>query len=227
LTIVEEISLPEQRKGRRDHAWKIVADLIRDEPEIYYPRHRAQKVAEFVAAGRATRATIYLYMRRYWQRGQTPNALLPDFYKSGGKGKARPASADIKRGRPRKLGELPGLNVDDDIRKIFRVAVARYYTTQVKFTLREAYDQMIKDFFCERTIDLDTSRVTHAPNGDVLASSFPSFGQFNYWLEQDRDRLDIKRERLRPRIYDKDLRGLLGTSTAEVWGPGARYQIDA
>lgn len=121
LTIVEETSLPEPRKGRRDHAWQIVADLIRNEPEIYYPRHRAQKVAECVAAGLATRPTIYLYLRRYWQRGQTPNALLPDFAKSGGKGKVRIANVDIKRGRPRKLGELPGLNVDDDIRKIFRV----------------------------------------------------------------------------------------------------------
>ncbi|NNM69963.1 MAG: DDE-type integrase/transposase/recombinase [Gallionella sp.] len=227
LTIVEETSLPEQRKGRRDHAWQIVAVLIRDEPEIYYPRHRAQKVAECVAAGLATRPTIYLYLRRYWQRGQTPNALLQDFAKSGGKGKTRPVSADIKRGRPRKLGELPGLNVDEDIRQVFRVAVARYYTTQIKFTLRGAYDQMIKDFFCERTIDPETNRITHAPNVNVLASGFPSFSQFNYWLEQDHDRLDIKRERLRPRIYDKDLRGLLGTSTAEVWGPGARYQIDA
>jgi len=227
LTFVEETSLPEPRKDRRDHAWQIVADLIRNEPEIYYPRHRARKVAECVAAGLATRPTIYLYLRRYWQRGQTPNALLPDFANSGGKGKVRVANADIKRGRPRKLGELPGLNIDEDIRQVFRVAVARYYTTQVKFTLRGAYDQMIKDFFCDRTIDPETGRVTHAPNGYVLASGFPSFGQFNYWLEQDHDRLDIKRERLRPRIYDKDLRGLIGTSTAEVWGPGARYQIDA
>ena len=227
LTIVEETSLPELRKRRRDHAWKIVVGLVCDEPDIYYPRHRAKRVADCVAAGWATRATIYLYLRRYWQRGQTPNALLPDFTKSGGKGKARSANPDIKRGRPRKLGKLPGLNVDKDIRQVFRVAVARYYITQIKFTLRGAYDQMIKDFFCDRRIDPETGRITHAPNGDVLASGFPSFGQFNYWLEQDHDRLDIKRERLRPRLYDKDLRGLLGTSTAEVWGPGARYQIDA
>lgn len=227
LTVVEEASLPAQRKGRRDRAWKIVADLIRDEPEIYYPPHRSQKIAKCVADGLATRATIYLYLRRYWQRGQTPNALLPDFSKSGGKGKTRTASADTKRGRPRTLGDLPGLNVDEDIRKVFRVAVARFYTTQVKFTLRGAYDQMIKDFFCERTIDQVTGRVMHAPHSGISASGFPSFGQFNYWLEQDNDRLEIKRERLRPRIYDKDMRGLLGTSTAEVWGPGARYQIDA
>lgn len=226
LSITDESSLPAKHKSRRDHAWNIVASLIRDEPDIYYPRHRAKKIAECVAAGLATRVTIYKHLRRYWQRGQTPNALLPDFAKSGGKGKTRPVS-NIKRGRPRRLGELPGLNVDENIRQIFRVAVARYYTTQAKFTLQGAYDQMIKDFFCERTIDPETNRIIHAPNSNVLESGFPSFSQFNYWLEQDHDRLEIKRERLRPRIYDKDLRGLLGTSTAEVWGPGARYQIDA
>jgi len=227
LTFVDETTLPEERKSRRDHAWQIVAELVRDEPDIYYPRHRSKIVAECVVSGLAARSTIYQYLRRYWQRGQVPNALLPDFDKSGGKGKARPVNPDIKRGRPRKLGDLSGLNIGEDIRQVFRVAVARYYTTQVKFTLRGAYDQMIKDFFCERTIDPGTGRVTHAPSSDVSVSGFPSFGQFNYWLEKDNDRLDIKRERLRPRVYDKDMRGLLGTSTAEVWGPGARYQIDA
>lgn len=227
VTFTEEASISKPSKVRRDQAWLIISSLVRDEPEIFVPSHRANKIAQCVSSGISTRPTIYLYLRRYWQRGQTPNALLPDFSKSGAKGKTRVANSKIKRGRPRRLGELPGLNVDDDIRKVFRVAVTRYYATQVKFTLKGAYDQMIKEFFCERTIDLDTGRVSHAPNADVLTSGFPSFVQFNYWLEKDHDRLDIKRERLRPRIYDKDLRGLLGTSNAEVWGPGARYQIDA
>jgi len=227
LKIVDDSALPEIQKNRRDRAWEIVADLIANEPEIYKPNHRAKKVAACVAAGLATRATIYSYLRRYWQRGQTPNALLPDFTNSGGKGKVRIPNLNIKRGRPRRLGDLSGLNVDEEMRKTFRVAVARYYTTQNKFTLRGAYDQMIKDFFCDRMIDRVKGTVIHTPNADVLGTGFPSFGQFYYWLGQDNDRLDIKRERLRPRIYDKDFRGLLGTSTAEVWGPGSRYQIDA
>jgi len=225
--IVDEDSLPEIRKRKRDNAWKIVEILVRDEPKIFYPKHRAERIAACVAAGVSTRATIYLYLRRYWQRGQTPNALLPDYVNSGGRGIKRIANLDVKRGRPRKLGELPGLNIDEEIRKVFRVAVARYYTTQAKFTLRGAYDQMITDFYCERTIDSRTGRITHESTEVGAIKGVPSFGQFNYWLEQDHDRLDIKRERLRPRIYDKDLRGLIGTSTAEVWGPGARYQIDA
>ena len=40
-------------------------------------------------------------------------------------------------------------------------------------------------------------------------------------------RLDVKRKRVGTKTYDKDMRGLLGTSAAEVMGPGDRYQIDA
>lgn len=227
LSIANDTTMPELRKKRRDKAWAIVADLVADEPNIYYASHRSQRIIECVKGGLATKSTMYAYLRRYWQRGQTPNALLPDYANSGGRGKRRQASTNTKLGRPRKLGNLPGLNVTEDLRKVFRVAVARYYTTQIKFTLRGAYDQMIKDFFCERTVDVETGRVVHKPSANYSISGLPSFGQFNYWLEEDHDRLEIKRERLRPRIYDKDLRGLLGTSTAETWGPGSRYQIDA
>lgn len=227
LTVLEETAVSEKHKQRRDKAWETIADLVRDEPSIYYAIYRSRRVADCVEAGLATRPTIYLYLRRYWQRGQTPNALMPDYANSGGKGKIRQCRPDIKRGRPRKLGDQVGLNISEDIRKVFRVAVARYYTTHVKFTLRGSYDQMIKEFFCERIINSETGSVTHSQSVDTTTAGFPTFGQFNYWLEQDNDRLEIKRKRMKPRIYDKDMRGLLGTSTAETWGPGARYQIDA
>ncbi len=227
LLVLEESAIPEKRKQRRDHAWKAIAEMVRAEPSIFSATYRARQVAKSVEAGFATRPTLYLYLRRYWQRGQTPNALLPDYAKSGGKGKPHQSKSDVKRGRPRKFGDQIGLNITEDIRKVFRVAVARYYTTNAKFTLRGSYDQMIKEFFCQRTINPETLCVTHSPVANMATTGFPTFIQFNYWLGQDNDRLDIKRKRLKPRIYDKDLRGLLGTSTAEVWGPGARYQIDA
>jgi len=227
IKVVDETVLPESQRRRRERAWKIIANLVTDEPRIYDASYRASCIATCVETGMATRTTIYKYLRRYWQRGQIPNALLPDYSNSGGKGKKRDSKTGIKRGRPRKYGEELGLNITKDIRKVFRVAVDRYYVSQSKFTLRGAYDQMIKDFFCNRIIDTETDRVMHTHNSDVSTSGFPSFGQFNYWFNRDNERLEIKRKRLRPRIYDKDLRGLVGTATAEVWGPGSRYEIDA
>ncbi len=226
-TISDEAAVSKKYRLIRDKAWQIIETLVSSEPDIYRPDRRGKLVAEAMEQHNVQHAAVYRYLRRYWQRGQTPNALLPDYANSGARGKTRQANSGTKRGRPRTLGDQPGLNVTEDLRRIFRVAVARYYVSQAKFTLRGAYDQMIKDFFCERNTDAETGLVAHHPNSDVSINGFPSFGQFNYWLEQDGDRLEIKRERLRPRIYDKDLRGLLGTSTAETWGPGSRYQIDA
>lgn len=227
LPVANETTLPESHKQIRNAAWLIIADLVHDTPRIFSARHRAAAVADRVARGMATRPTIYLYLRRYWQRGQTPNALLPDYANCGGKGKHRSFQEGVKRGRPRIFGDQVGINVTAEMRRVFRVAVDRYYVSNATFTKRGAYDQMIKDFFCDRTIDSETGSVVHLPKTEVAESGFPSFGQFDYWLGCDGDRLEIKRERVHPRVYDKDLRGLLGTSTAEVWGPGARYQIDA
>lgn len=226
LLVVNEESISEKSRAIRHKAWGMIEALVLDAPAIYYANRRWEMIKQCAEQHGSTHKTIYRYLYRYWQRGQTPNTLLPDYANSGGKGEAR-APTDTKRGRPRKFGDQLGVNIGEDTRKIFRVAVARYYVTQAKFTLRGAYDKMITDFFCDRKINPENGIVTHSQNIDMAATGFPTFGQFSYWLEQDHDRLDIKRKRLKPRVYDKDLRGLLGTSTAETWGPGARYQIDA
>lgn len=86
---------------------------------------------------------------------------------------------------------------------------------------------MIRNFYSERIIDPETGQITHIPNANVATTGNLTFEQFDYWLDKDSNRLKTKRKRLSPKIYDLTMRGLLGTSNAEVWGPGARYQIDA
>ena len=189
LVLVSQELLPQKHLQLRQRAWDIVQGLIAQEPAIYEPRRRGQLVAEYTRLHGVSHPTIYRYLRRYWQRGQTPNALLPDYGNSGAPGKVRGASADVKRGRPRKDGAEPGLNVDEEIRKTFRVAAARYAAMHEKFSRRGAYEQMIRDFFCARHVEPETGRVVHAPQAaDATALALPTFGQFNYWLEQDGDR---------------------------------------
>ncbi len=132
----------------------------------------------------------------------------------------------MKRGRPRSYGSQPGVNVDEDMLRIFRIAITRYAATTGVLTLVGAYEQMIKDFFCEKKVDPKTNEVKHSL-GQFATTGQPSFGQFDYWYRKNHDEFVIKRRRVGSKIYDKDMRGLLGTSSAEVWGPGARYQIDA
>lgn len=186
LVVVREEQLPAKHLALRDRAWQIIAALTLEQPAVYEPRKRGQLIARYTAAYGVSHPTIYRYLRRYWQRGQTPNALLPDYGNSGARGKVRGSSAGVKRGRPRKDGSVAGLNADEEIRRVFRVASAQYAASHARFSRRGAYRQMIADFFSGRRSDAASGRVLAPAAGAALA--LPSFGQFNYWLDQDDDR---------------------------------------
>jgi hypothetical protein len=160
--------LPAKYLEVRARGWQVVTALASQEPAIYQARQRGKLVQQYSALHGTSHPTIYRYLRRYWERGQTADALLPDYGNSGAKGKTRGASVDIKRGRPRKVDAHAGLNADAQIRQTFRAAVARYAVTHAQFSRRAAYRQMIEDFFSGQDADL-----------------LPTFGQFNYWTEKD------------------------------------------
>lgn len=230
--IINDDALPAKHKEIRDKAFEIVEDLVAHQPAIYFEDKRWDLIVACIRKnkeknGNTTHKTIYLYLRRYWQRGQTKNALLPDYSNCGAKGETRKSNPEVKRGRPRKYSDEIGLNVSEDMRKVFSVAVSRFYASNSKFSLQGSYDEMIRKFFCNREIDYESGRVIYLPKDEVATSGFPTIGQFTYWINQDHNRPDIKRKRVGNKAYDKDLRGLLGTSNAGVWGPGSRYQIDA
>lgn len=161
-------SRPESHLALQAKAWATIAPLVSQVPAIFLPRARARLVSAHARESGASRATILRYLRRYWERGQTRQALLPDYVNSGAPGKTRAVNALVKRGRPRKSGCHPGLNADADVRATFRAAVARYAATHDQFSRRGAYRQMLEDFFRERAAD-----------------AVPTFGQFNYWIEKD------------------------------------------
>jgi hypothetical protein len=163
---IDVATLPPGYLALRESAWAIVHALTRDEPGVYEARTRGRLIAACCAAQGVSHPTIYRYLRRYWERGQHPDALLPDYANSGAPGKTRRANAGIKRGRPSKSGAA-GTNADAAIRATMRAAALRYAATHGNFSRRGAYRQMLADYF---------GAGTHAA---------PSYGQFSYWLERD------------------------------------------
>jgi hypothetical protein len=162
--------LPQKQRDMQERAWRIVVELQSQAPALYYPRERAAMVARIADDHGVSRASVLRWLRRFWERGQNQNALLPDYANSGARGKTRTANSGVKRGRPRKSGSYQGLNVDDATRAVFRAAVARYRAAHpgAGFVRRAAYRQMLDEFY------------KGAPS-----SQTPSFGQFNYWLDKD------------------------------------------
>lgn len=226
----------------RNRAWDLIKDMVQ-QPQVFFPRERSVlvQVKKGKGEGKASKPTLYGHLRRYWQRGQTPNALLPDYLNCGAKGAVRICTPESpKRGRPRKYGDEVGINASTAIRNVFKAAIQRYGKENA-FTLRGSYDDMVEKFFTKREEDPETGEIRYlpkripdgdpkepgTPDSDSKESGIPTFGQFKYWFYRENDSLDLKRRRVSARVYDKDLRGYTGTATTGVWGPGARYVIDA
>jgi hypothetical protein len=163
---IDPSTLPPSYLLLRESAWTIVGGLVREAPAIFDARTRGPLVAACRLVHGVSHPTVYRYLRRYWERGQHPDALLPDYANSGAPGKTRRANAGIKRGRPSKSG-LPGLNADAALRDTMRAAAMRYAATHDSFSRRGAYRQMLDEYF------------------GASRGSAPSYGQFSYWLERD------------------------------------------
>lgn len=183
-----EGTIPENHRQRRDRAWEIIAPIVESqEGEAFIESYRGFLVAEATKRTGSIKKTIYNYLRRYWQGGQTKNALLPLFEQCGGKGKERHSSS-CKLGRPSKLAKATelsiGVNVDDRIRQSFRRGIKLFYENQKGRTLKEAYQLTLEKFFHRGYEKQDEVLVPVLPP----ASELPSFAQFRYWYEKECDR---------------------------------------
>lgn len=226
-------TLSDENRKHRDEIWDIVKPLIEgDEKEswtkedIFIPEKRGPMIAKVSERTKRAKRLIYTYLRRYWQGGQIKNALIPHYYKSGGKGKERQVK-DRKRGRPREAtheGQTAiGVNVTPEIRKIFQRGYKFFYENRDGRTLREAW-QLTKEQFFHRGFELKNGvLVPLLPPADEL----PTFEQFRYWYEKEQNLTKAITSRVGQRRFNTQHRPLLGNPMDRIFGPGSQYQIDA
>ena len=194
----------------RDQRYELIAPLLADE-EIYYRSGRGRLVQSRSDETGTSRKSLYKNLRQYWQRGAMPNALLPDYRKSGGKGQKKVSKK--KLGRPRKTSPGTGITVDASIEKMFRLVLDRYYLNDKSHSLPYAHRRFIDMF--------------EAANPDVRPEDYPTITQLRYFYHREYENADRIRLRANKISYQKDIRPLIGTATAGVVGPGSRYEIDA
>lgn len=195
----------------RDNRFSIIQGLASD-PDIYSRSSRGALVNEVTEKTGTPKKTIYAYLRQYWQRGCTANALLPDYENSGGRGKKRSAPGK-KLGRPRSIAPGTGAAIDGEVERQFRVALDRHYLNEKRHSLSYAHRRFEGMY-----------ALTHP---DVAKEDFPTLVQLRYFYEREYVRADRIRLRANKIEYQKDIRPLRGTATAGAHGPGARYEIDA
>lgn len=207
---------------KRDTAWNIIKDIVKIEPDIYITSRRTKLVKQVLCENKISKPTLFKYLRRYWQRGKTPNALLSDYKNSGGKGKTK--QAKVKMGRPAKFEEFASnFVVDDEVRKIFRIVIQKYHFNTKRNKLPFAYDMMLKEFFTEDY---------YYENGEMKIilkdqANIPTLNQLRYFYNKEFTEKQKNIARYGQIKYQLNFRELLGNSTNETFGPGSRFQIDA
>jgi hypothetical protein len=219
ISILREEEIPTLYKGYRDKAWESIMSLVQEEPHIYISKERRRLILKASEVKDVSESTISRYLKRYWSRGKNKNALVPEFKNSGGRGKEKKSSEGTKRGRPRNNKQLlgQGINVDDSIKRIFKLSINKYYNTSTKNPLTTTYQLMIKEYF----------RNVESPKDIISNQELPTFEQFKYWFYKNRNYKKEISSRYGSKRYEQRHRAVLGTTNNEVVGPGSMYQIDA
>jgi len=198
-------------KLKRDKNYALIRPLVQDE-NFFMPEVRIAFINHAISEKIACKQTLYRLLRRYWQRGQTVNALLPDYKNSGGRGKKRRAT-NKKLGRPRKFQPGIGAIVDEHIERLFRRTIEKHMLTKKKHSFVYSYRKFTEIFN------------TYHP--DVPESEIPTIWQMKHFYKREYEVVEQIEKRVLEIDYNKDIRPLHGTANTHVLGPGSRFEIDA
>lgn len=212
----EFLSFVQPEKGstqetKRDQNYELIQPIIQHEL-FYIPKERGKLIDSILLKNKVTKQTLYRLIRRYWQRGQTNNTLLPDYKNSGAKGKSRIAK-DKKLGRPKVYSSEKGVNITEDIKRLFHRTITKYFLKENQHSLPFVYRK-----FQDLYLNLYPS---------VAENEIPSIWQFKYFYEKEFKKAENIKARLSTANYRKDYRPLKSTATSQALGPGSRYEIDA
>ena len=197
-----------QRK--RDENYNLIKNIV-DHEQFYIPSARSSLINEIINSKKSTKQTIYRLLRQYWQRGQTPNALIPNYQNSGAKGSKKVASQKLGRKRLHKEGT--GAIITQEIERLFHLTISKYLLSNKKHTLKYANREFLKLY-----------RTLHP---DIPENEYPTLRQFQYFYHREYNQVTRLQKRSNDIEYSKDLRQLHSTVNTQVLGPGSRYEIDA
>ena len=206
----------------RDENLKRIEKLITG-LEYWDRRELTDRITVLVNLKVGAKSTFYRYSRRYWQRGQTPNTLLPDYPNSGGKGK-RKSRQNGKLGRTQEYGDYELEQMTPELESMMRKAIKLTvlngkYTVDKKgkpknvFNLNDTYTELLT-LYCEGDVSkLDKSK----PSKDLLRAYY-------YQKYTPEARANAKYGH---KHFKSNISKLASSVSENLVGPGYSYEIDA
>jgi hypothetical protein len=198
-------------RTKRDTNYQLIRPLL-ESSEYYLAKSRSATINQIIKEQGSTKQTLYRLARRYWQRGQTPNTLLPDYKNSGAKGKKR-SPTNKKLGRPRIYMPGTGAIIDAFTERLFRIAIDKYLLTDKGYSFPYAHRRF------------KSLHENHFP--DVPEEEIPTNWQMLHFYKREYQQVEKIQKRVSRIEYNKDVKPLRSTANTQVLGPGSRYEIDA
>jgi hypothetical protein len=223
--VIEE-ELSKSERERRDRAWKIVIyvlDQVEKEEQIFITKYRELAIKKAIATFQVNHSSIKNYLVSYWQGGKIRNSLLPSYHLCGGKGQEKKAS-NRKRGRQSSDDSKQGINIDEKIKKYFKVGLNRYYYSAKQNTLKTTYELTVRDFFTTEEVNNNGEKIRVLKDGTKI----PTYSQFIYWFKKFNDAKKEISMRHGSRVYHQRFKGIIGNSTQDSgMGPATLWQTDS
>lgn len=218
-----ENDLEEKWKEDRDNRYDLISPLVEDD-QFIIRMVTAKQFSEIVNHAKTVEkhtSTIHRFLNLYWRYGQQPNALIPFHDNCGGRGVEKRAS-NKRRGAPSKkilfgFPENVSINITEEDKVILRKGIKKYYGVPDK-KKSKALEEILTEYYSDEINAAE--RVGRKPQ--VI-----SLRQFYYWLPKLSNEVDIEKMRLGKTQWEMNHRGLLGSVSENVHGPGDRFEIDA
>lgn len=206
----------------RDKNFNLIKDIV-THPEYYRANIRGAIIQILVNERSSAKSTFYRYSRRYWQRGQNRNALLPDYVKCGGKGKKR-ASTSKRKSNLNQTPDHDNGNIPPELETLMHSTVmdtilSNRYRIDLKgkkkniFNLEKAYVELLLRYCKGNSKNLDSKK----PSKALLKDYY--YNQFTH--EQ---RAQAKHGK---KYFNANLKVLTDTVRSNLSGPGISVIVDS
>jgi putative transposase len=203
---------PAMRKVR-DKAIEILGDIHNQVPAIFDPHQRSQLVHEREQQG-FSRVSVYKHLRRFWQGGQSPSALLGDFHRCG---RHTTGMTEGRGAKPR--FDYDVYQVEQTDCEKFADIIDNLYLKDKRLLISQAYQRLLERHY--QAAD---------GNGDLWVKPHgerPSLKQFEYYLRTRYTLEHRLRQREGAKDFERDHRAILDTVLTRCQGVGHQYEADA
>ncbi|CAN7659867.1 hypothetical protein [Massilia sp. LjRoot122] len=211
----------------RDRAWAIIKPLVREDciPDIYLPRTRGRLILARAAELELDPKQVYRPLYRYWAYGSCIDALIACYDLCGPSGQRQKAGSNKRGRRPDRVKLQNDPSVLGPSRADVQTKIVQGIHAFLKpgVTIKKAWEDTKRTYFKTGEIEHGNLLIPVLPEDHEA----PSLHQFNQVVKEMNQDFSLTKRNISTTTWNLKHRGVLGSSKSRVFGPAARFEIDA